>query len=352
MIEMVTAFERFAYWIVTLSVGLATAMTCMVIVERIALARHGRERRRVELQYGPLVGRALDGDELALRALVASPVRDRVPIGRLLVVPLISNRDPARVAATRQIVLAMGIERIALRWRRSRRWWRRTVGLRALGLIQDHGHTATIVAGLDDARAEVRDAALDALADQQDPAALAAVVIRLHDGSLQRGRRAAALAAFGSQAESLLLDLSSIDPENRLNYAHALAICGTAAARPTLCAWTADGRAVVRAAAFDALAHVGIDDRAAALAIQALGGGDVAVRAAAAWALTHWAGVEAAAPQLARHLDDAWIVAVPAAQALQSMGECGRRELEASALRQDQAGALARQMLWEAQAQW
>ena len=352
MTDLISGAERVLLWMVEVGVGLAVVLTAAVVVERVALAWVDMRTRRISAHYGPLIRRALAGDEDAMRALVDSPARNRLPIGRLLVLPLIGDRDPARIAATRGVVRAMSLEHLADRMRRSRRWWRRTVGLRALGLLQDRAYTARIVGALDDPNHDVRDAALDALADMQDPAALPAIVVRLHDASLQRGRRAAALAAFGSQCESLLLDLASIDPEQRLNYVQALGICGTGASRPMLCEWTGDGRADVRAAAFDTLARIGIDEPAAALAIRGLESDEVAVRSMAAAALRGWPGGGDAAAQLARHLDDDWTVAVNAARALQSMHLPGRLELEARAGRQDLPGVLARQMLWESQAQW
>jgi hypothetical protein len=103
----------------------------------------------------------------------------------------------------------------------------------------------------------------------------------------------------------------------------------------------------VRAAAFESLARIGLDDRAAPMAIAALGSRDVHERAMAAAALYGWTGAGDGASRLAHHLDDAWPVAVRAAQALRSMGPAGRAALELYAGRGDQAGVLARQMLWE-----
>jgi HEAT repeat protein len=244
----------------------------------------------------------------------------------------------------------MSLVPLADRWLRSHRWWRRIPALQTFGLLQFADRARQLVAALDDGNAEVRSAALDALADLHDPATLPAIVVRLHDTSLQRGRRAAALAAFGSECEGFLLDLSRADPAHRLNYAKALIICGTGRSRWVLCEWTADTRESVRAAAFEALARIGLDDRAAALAIAALDSSDVHERAMAAAALHGWIGAGDAASHLARHLDDAWPVAVRAAHALQSMGPTGRTTLEPYAARADQAGVLARQMLWEVEA--
>jgi len=115
-----------------------------------------------------------------------------------------------------------------------------------------------------------------------------------------------------------------------------------------LCEWTADPRADVRAAALEALAHTGLDDRAARLAIDALESAEPPVRAMAAFALNGWTGAGDAPRRLAQHLDDTWMVAVRVARALQSMREAGRLELERCASRSDLPGELARQILWEA----
>ena len=178
-----------------------------------------------------------------------------------------------------------------------------------------------------------------------------AVVVRLHDTSLDRGRRGAALKAFGSDCEPFLLEWSEVDRENRLNYIHALAICGTARSRPALCGWTRDARIEVRATAFEALAYVGLDDEAARVAMGGLESDDSSVRAMAAYALRGWQGPGDAAARLAAHLDDTWAVAVQAARTLRSMGDAGLVELQAHASRQDLGGLLARQMLWQASAQ-
>jgi HEAT repeat protein len=351
MNDLLIGFERIALSMVWLAVGLTALMTSAVVAERVALAWHEAWLQRVARRYEPLVRRALDGDESALSTLVRSPSRYRVSIARLLIMPLIYDRDPALIAASRGIVHAMSLVPTADRLLRSRWWWRRALAIRALGLTQIRDHTAKIVAALDDPNAEVRNAALDALADMQDPAALTAIVVHLHDARLHRGRRAAALAAFGSQCEEFLLDLARVDPLNRFSYARALAFCGTELSRPTLCEFTSDARVEVRAAAFEAFARVGLDDGAAPLVIAALDSPDVAVRAMAAAALHGWTGAGDGASRLARHLNDTWTVAMRAARSLQSMRAAGRVELEACARRSDQAGELARQMLWEAAVQ-
>jgi HEAT repeat protein len=264
-----------------------------------------------------------------------------------LITPLIDDRDPGLISRTQKVVLALELRPTVDRLLRSWSWSRRAIALRGLGLLQAKNRTAEIVAALDDSHPDVRGAALDALSDLKDPASLPAIIVRLHDASLHRGRRAQVLAAFGSDCESFLLELAHFDPEHRLNYARALAICGTARSRPALCSWTSDERVAVRAAAFEALAHVGLDEKAARLALDALESKDAPVRAMAAHALQDLRGSSEAAARLGQHLDDTWLVAVQAARSLQSMHITGFPILHAQAARTDLAGQLARQMLWE-----
>lgn len=329
----------------------ALSMLLVVFLERCVVACNRIVRDRIERRYESVVKRAVEGDDAAVDELVNSPSRYRIVLAYLLILPLIHDRDRRRIARTRDIVRAMALIPLADRLLESYWWWRRALAVRALGLLQLRTHTGVIVAALDDPHAEVRAAALDAIADLRDPAALPALVVRLHDESLQQGRHAAAIAAFGSECEPFLLALAGIDPVNRLNYARALALCGTRQSRPLLCRWTQDARPEIRAAAFEALARTGLDDRAASLALRALESGDVKVRAMAAHALNGWSGGEEAVIRLTRHLDDSWPVAVKAAQSLRTMQDAGIVALQVSALRPDLAGRLAQQVLWEAAGQ-
>jgi|SRR6187399_3198414 hypothetical protein len=337
--------ESLARLLLWTSIVLVIALTAVVVVERTVFALLRARRLQVEGRYAPLVRRALAGDGAAHGLLVASPARHRLVVARLLIEPLVDDRDPARITRTRVIVAALSFIPIADRYLRSRFWWRRAVALRALGVLEMRGHTAAAVAALDDPHPDVRAAALDALTYLRDVASLPAVVVRLHDPSLHPARRMSALAAFGPECESFLLELAEIHIAQRVNYAHALAICGTGLARPALARWTHDARPEVRAAAFAALAHVGLDAETASLAVEALESADVPVRAMAAFALNGWTGPGAAAMRLGQHLDDDWPVAVRAARSLRSMGGVGAIELEARALRSDLAGLLARQTL-------
>ena len=350
MSDLLVEFARLTPLMVWAAAVAALTMAAAVVVERAAFGVQQALSRRVTERYRPLVQRAIAGDETARGELLRSPARHRLTLARLLIEPLIEDRDPQRIARTRAIAESMSVFHLADRYVRSWFWWRRALALRALGLAQARDHTAQLVAALDDAHPDVRAAALDGLTDMHDLKALQAIVVRLHDTSLHRGRRGAALKAFGSDCEPFLLEWSEVDPENRVDYIHALAICGTARSRPVLCRWTHDARVDVRATAFEALAWVGLDDEAARVAIEGLESDDARVRAMAAYALRGWQGPGDAAARLAPHLDDTWAVAVRAARTLQSMGPAGSVELQVRASRPDIGGLLARQMLWQASA--
>jgi HEAT repeat protein len=333
--------------VASLAAVFALSMLGVVVIERVVFACEEMWRSRIKRRYLPVAQRALEGDANATCTLVASPTRHRVAIATFLITALIDDRDPQRIAKTRSLVQHMSLIPYAERLVRSRRWWRRALGLRALGLMQDKEHTPVIVAALDDPDPDVRAAALDALADLQDPASLAAIVVRLNDMSLQRGRRLAALAAFGTEAEPRVLELAEIDPLHRADYARALAICGSQLSRAALCEWARDQRVEVRAAAFGALARLGLDDRGAGLAVEALDSANPDVRAMAAYALHGWIGSGDAASRLAARLDDTWTVAVQAARSLEAMGPAGAVALQVARPRSDLGAFLARQILWQ-----
>ena len=347
MEDLLVEFARLSPYMVRAAVAAALTMAAAVIVERTVFGLQRGLNRRLAQRYRPLLQRAIDGDETAHGELLASPARHRLALAWFLIEPLIEDRDPERIARTRAIAQTLSLFQLADHYLRSWLWWRRALALRALGLSQARDRTAQLIAALDDSHPDVRAAALDGLADMQDPTALPAIVARVHDTSLHRGRRGAALKAFGSDGEPFLLELAEVDSANRLNYIHALAICGTARSRPLLCRWTRDTRIDVRAAAFEALAYVGLDDESARVAIEGLESDDVRVRAMAAYALRGWQGPGDAAARLAPHLDDTWAVAVRAARTLQTMGPAGSVELQARASRSDIGGLLARQMLWQ-----
>jgi HEAT repeat protein len=347
MMSGLADLDRLLQLMLWISVAMAVLAMCATVVERSAFALLAARRHRIEHHYEPVIRRALAGDDGAERVLAVTPPTRRLIVASMLITPLIDDRDPQRIARTRSIVERMSLVPRAERYLQSWRWWRRALALRVLGLLQIREQTPALIAALDDADADVRAAALDALTDMRDPAALQAIVVRLHDSSLQPARRLAALTALGQDIEGFLLELAHVDRANRLNYARALRLCGSERARAALSEWVQDPRPEVQAASFEALAHVGLDEASAALAIDGLNSDVPMVRAMAAHALHGWTTSGDAAVRLAEHLDDVWIVAVRAAQSLQTMGPQGLATLQQHASRTDLPGVLARQMLWE-----
>ena len=343
-LDELAALSPFLVWI---GAAAAAAMSAAVLLERTALAVYRALKGRLSHQFHPVIERALGGDQTARAELLSTPARHRAALLRMLIDPLIDDRDPQRIERAREIALTMAGSEFIDRYLRSRFWWRRALALRALGLVQATSYTYRLIAALDDANPDVRAAALDGLADMRDAAALPAIVARVNDTSLHRGRRGAAIKALGADCEPMLLDVAEVDPANRLNYLQALAICGTSRTRGALCRWARDSSVDVRAMAFLAMAFVGLDDQAARVAIEALESDEPRIRAAAAHALNGWQGPGGAAARLAPHLDDTWAVAANAARALRSMGPAGEAELRGRVSHQNTGGLLARQMLWE-----
>jgi HEAT repeat protein len=343
-------FESAVTWLLWAGLTLAICTFSVVVMERVVYGLGILRQERLQRRYRPLLQRALAGDDEARLTLVASPSRHRLVVANLLIAPLLEDRDPERIAATRRLADAVSFTTLADRFLRSRWWWQRARALRAIGLLRYSDYTAVIITALDDPNPNVRVAALDALSDLKDPRSLPALIVRMHDLSLPRGRRAEALAAFGSECEAFVLDLAAIDREHTSTYALVLSRCGTARSLEALSRWTTDDRATVRAVAFEGLAHVGLDEHAAHLSIDALNSDEPQVRAMAARALRHWLTRDAAA-HLGAHLDDEWLVAVEAAHSLRAMREPGLMVLQEQAARTDLAGLLARQMLWEVNAQ-
>ena len=139
MSGLLLEFDRLAPLMVWAAVVFALTMAAAVVVERAAFGLQQALSRHVTQHYGPLVQRALEGDETARRELLASPARHRLAIAWLLIAPLIEDRDPERIANTRAIAQAMSVLTLADRYLRSRRWWRRALALRALGLDSSQG---------------------------------------------------------------------------------------------------------------------------------------------------------------------------------------------------------------------
>src|SRR5688572_11930211 len=102
-----TDAEMVASLLLWISIRLAIAMTAIVVAERVVSALIRARVRQIEDHYQRFVGGALAGNDAAIAALVAAPRRHHLAIARLLVEPLIDDRDPARIVRTRAIVSAL-----------------------------------------------------------------------------------------------------------------------------------------------------------------------------------------------------------------------------------------------------
>jgi HEAT repeat protein len=347
VLELLAKADRFVLALFGWAGAVALITAIALLGERTLYWLGDLRRQWIRRWYGPLVRHALDGDALAIRKLRSSASRHRIFILQLLIAPLYAQHDPGYAERARVIFDALAGGSLAHRLLSSRRWWRRAMALRSLGVLQVRAFTPAVVAALDDPHPEVRAVALDALADLRDPSSLQALVVRLHDETLNRHRCLTAIAAFGTDGESLLLDLARMDAQHRRGYAVALAICGTKRALPLLCDLTQDPAVDVRVAALTAIGQVGLDDRATGIAMEALTSEDVDVRRAAAHTLRLATENADAATRLVGHLGDAWPVAVEAARSLRSIGATGISALREAAAGQGLAGLLARQMLWD-----
>lgn len=303
-----------------------------------------RRRQRLLLRYRPLMEAALGGDDGALSRLETSPSRHRSIHSALLLDPLRLTAGGTPVRAL-HIATMLGLRQKWTAALSDRRWWVRADAAGALGLVRSPDAAAQLVAALDDPYDEVRAAAVEAVGRIGDPGAIPELVRRLGDQSRhQRVRLVHALQQFGAAAVGPVIEHGDGRPGERAQVAELLGSLGAASALDRLIAWADDDRLEVRAAVWQAIGAIGVDDRAYYHLLRGLNDPAEAVRAAAAWALGR-SGRQDAAMYLAARLDDEWLVAAQTARALRALGPAGRRELEEAASHRD--SELARQMLWE-----
>jgi HEAT repeat protein len=226
-------------------------------------------------------------------------------------------------------------------------WWRQSEAARALGLVRAEGALRPLLACLDDSHEEVRAAAVEALGHLGDPGCVPALLRALPDASRhQRARVVEAIRALGPGVAHALVAHARVHPDDLATVAELIGFTGAASASDDLLAWSSHPDDKVRASALQALGSLGLDDRAYYYTLRALGDTSEAVRAMAARALGRSRRGDAA-PYLAHHLADEWLVAAHAATALRMLGPAGERELVARQEAPGLAGVLARQMLWE-----
>jgi HEAT repeat protein len=326
--------------------ALLSALFVILVVQRIFRAAAFAWRHRIASRYRPVIDALLADPEAPLDQIDAIPWRHRPVVVDLLMSPLRMVRGhSARASAI--------AERLALpdRWRRdldARRWWERSEAALAVGLLRDRQSVAALTHLLDDWHDQVRAAAIDALGQIGDPAAVPALLARLSNPRLHEHVRVVqALRGFGESAPAALVEHGNSRVEDRRTMAVVLSYIGGALAAPRLIEWAKTDDAPTRAAAWSALARIGLDDRTFYHALKALHDEEPTVRAAAARALSR-SGRTDAAPSLAARLDDEWEVAAEAARALVRLQDVGKAALRARIEQGPGLGHdLAQQLLWE-----
>jgi len=347
--------EVFRQVLVPFLIGAAALLAVLlmgIVVQHAIREARLRARRRDDATYEPIVAQALaeEDAESALDALRHVPTRHRPVVARLLLAAVRSLRG-APVARALSLAQAIGLTPA---WREdldNRHWWRRAEAVRALGLVREISAYDAIVAALDDAHEEVRAAAVDALGHLGDVRAVPPLLARLAARSgHQRVRLIEALRELGPAGGAHVLDHARRNPQSLPLLVSLLPAVAGSSATDSLLAWSAAPHAEVRAAALQAIATIGMDDRTFYYALRGLGDGDAIVRTAAARALG-LSGRSDAAGYLAARLDDEWSVAANSARALARLGDVGRAALERRASSSGQAAELARQVLWQFDAQ-
>ena len=328
------------------------ALLIGLVVQRAVRSAIDRRRQILISRFEPVVERCLGAIETSTdhARLIRFGRRSPMLLGRMLVQPLLSLAGgPVENGAA----LAKEAGVIAL-WRsdaRDRRWWRRAEANRSLGVVGDVESFPAFVTALDDPHEEVRAAAVEAMGRLGDLRAVQELLSRLPEQSRhQRVRIIDALGALGVEGGPALMDFIRRRPDVLPFVADLVpSVCGTSAAEEVL-GFCDHETAAVRAAAFNVLGTIGLDDTNFYFALKALGDEDPGVRAMAARALGR-SGREDVASYLGERLnEDDWSVAAASARALLNLGAAGAATLAASATGDGQAADLAKQMMWEQQA--
>ena len=328
------------------------ALLVGLVVQRAVRSAIDRRRQRLVTRFEPLVERCLGASEThADRVrLIRFGRRSPMLLGRMIVSPLLSLAG-GPIALGAALAREAGVTDL---WRadtHDRRWWRRANATRSLGVVHDTPSFQVLVAALDDTHEEVRAAAVEALGRLGDLGAVPELLTRLPQQSRhQRVRIIDALGSLGADGAPTLMEFIRRQPEVLPFVADLVpAICGSSAAEQVL-AFCDHDAAAIRAAAFNVLGTIGLDDTNFYYALKALGDAEPGVRAMAARALGR-SGRDDAASYLGELLNETdWTVAAASARALLGLGAAGAATLAASASGDGQAAALAKQMLWEQQA--
>jgi hypothetical protein len=331
-----------------LSAAVLFVMLVYLVLHRAVDEVQFKRRKRLTQQYRPVVDALLQPEHLAesLAAIAAvsahhGPILEAMLL-KLLAVSTGSVVDRLSEGARVAGLVEVWIERLA-----SYTWWVRADSARALGLVRNSGALPLIFRALDDDHEEVRAAAVDALGLIGHEEAIPVLLNRLGDESrYQRVRIVEALREFGDAATPALVKHAHDRPADAAMVADILGFIGGHVAAEELKTWMTNTDTGVRGAALRSLGSIGLDDEGVTIALKALDDHDASVRAAAARAIGR-ARRQDAAPRLASHLDDEWIVAASSADALRRLGRPGQDALKARVDDPGRAGDLARQMLWE-----
>jgi len=334
-------------FLVLSAVSLA-AMLVFLVAQRGTDELQFRRRQRLTEHYRPIV-EGLLGEQTYQSALVDLT---RIPqrhhdviegmIFRTLALATGSVVERLRAGARAAGLTEDWAERVT-----NRKWWVRAEAVRAFGLTRESRALPLIFRALDDEHEEVRAAAVESLGLIGHPQAIPVLLARLADETRhQRARIVEALREFGDAATPALVQHARQRSSDAVMIADILGLIGGHVAADELKHWVEDPNQFIRAAALRGLGTIGLDEEGARLAVAALRDEAADVRAMSARALGRSRRADAA-PQLASHLDDEWLVAASCADALRRLGRAGIEALQARVDDPGYAGDLARQMLWE-----
>ncbi|MCX6551024.1 MAG: HEAT repeat domain-containing protein [Acidobacteria bacterium] len=348
-------FERIASLFVSVLIPFLVVSTLVLItmlvflvLQRVVDEFQFQRRKRLTARYRPVVDALLSPDRSddALLALARVPRADRDVIETMLLKPL-ALATGSFVDRLREGARATGLVEDWAHNLSHSKWWVRAEAARALGLVRESRALPLVFKALDDEHEEVRAAAVEALGLIGQRQAIPVLLERLPDETRhQRARIVEALREFGDVATPALVEHARKRPGDAVVVADILGLIGGHVAAEELQAWMNSPDGAVRTAALRGLGTIGLDDDGAVVAMQALEDAEVDVRAMAARAIGRATRHEAA-PTLARHLDDEWVVAASCADALRRLGRPGLDALQARAGDPGYAGDLVRQMLWE-----
>lgn len=325
-----------------------TAMLAFLVLQRGTDQLQFRRRQRLTARYRPLMDGLLapDTTDQCLVALARVPARHRFVL-ETMILKTLALATGSVVAHLRDGARAAGLVEDWARRLPSRKWWVRAESARALGLVRESRALPLILSVLDDDHEEVRAAAVESLGLIGHPDAIPVLLARLSDESRhQRARIVEALRGFGDVATPALVAHARTHASDAVMIADILGLLGGQAAAEVLKRWVRDPNQYVRTAAMRALGTIGLDEEGAGLAVTALSDEAAEVRAMGARALGRSRRSDAA-PRLAAHLDDEWIVAASCADALRRLGRPGVDALQSRVDDPGYVGDLARQMLWE-----